>query len=156
MKLAEPFGGVALRCSAWRELRHCVAVLSLTVIANGVACAADLSPETLADSSLEHLGDIAITSVSGRAERNLTWVDVFIQDVIAPKDDLNLTAGVRGEHNSYTGFEVLPSVHLYNHLRSVELISADPTGIGAAGNDPDHASASVIPCSIFLDLLRRV
>jgi iron complex outermembrane receptor protein len=45
-------------------------------------------------------------------QRNLTWADVFIQDVIALKDDLNLTAGVRGEHNSYTGFEVLPSVRL--------------------------------------------
>ena len=44
-------------------------MLSLTVIANGVACAADLSPETLADFSLEDLSNIAITSVSGRAER---------------------------------------------------------------------------------------
>lgn len=45
-------------------------------------------------------------------DRDLTWANLFVQDVIALGDDLNLTAGVRGEHNTYTGLEVLPSVRL--------------------------------------------
>ncbi|MGH8109830.1 MAG: TonB-dependent receptor plug domain-containing protein [Arenimonas sp.] len=47
------------------------------------------------------------------AERNLYWTSVFARDEIALRDDrLKLIGGVRVEHNSYTGTEVLPSLRL--------------------------------------------
>lgn len=44
--------------------------------------------------------------------RNLRWIDVFVQDEIALRQDLRLTAGLKLENNSYTGTENLPSVRL--------------------------------------------
>lgn len=46
------------------------------------------------------------------AERSLRWYHVFAQDQLAIRDDLELTAGVRFEHNIYTDWEILPSVRL--------------------------------------------
>jgi iron complex outermembrane receptor protein len=47
------------------------------------------------------------------AERNLYWTSVFAQDEIALRgDELKLTGGLRVEHNSYTGTEVLPTLRL--------------------------------------------
>lgn len=42
---------------------------------------------------------------------------LFIQDEIALKPDLNLTLGLKGETNSYSGFQWLPSVRLAWHPR---------------------------------------
>jgi iron complex outermembrane receptor protein len=38
--------------------------------------------------------------------------NLFAQDEIALRADLRLTAGMRFEHNDYTGWEVLPNLHL--------------------------------------------
>lgn len=46
------------------------------------------------------------------ARRDLDWSSLFLQDEIALRDDLNFTAGVKGEHNPYTGSEFLPSLRL--------------------------------------------
>ena len=46
------------------------------------------------------------------AERDLQWTSVFVQDDFAVRDAVRLTAGLRLEHNTYTGTEVLPSVRM--------------------------------------------
>ncbi len=47
------------------------------------------------------------------AERDLDWVNLFVQDEIALiGDKLKLTGGAKVERNSYTGVEFLPSVRL--------------------------------------------
>ena len=45
-------------------------------------------------------------------ERTLRWSNLFIQDKISLRDDLDLTAGVRMELNDYTGTEWMPNVRL--------------------------------------------
>ena len=44
--------------------------------------------------------------------RNLGWANVFVQDAITLRPDLKLTAGLKLEHNDYTGIEFLPSLRL--------------------------------------------
>lgn len=47
------------------------------------------------------------------AERDLHWTSVFAQDEIALRgDELKLIGGLRVEHNSYTGTEILPTLRL--------------------------------------------
>ena len=46
------------------------------------------------------------------AERELRWPGVFVQDEVALREDLQLTAGVRAERNAYTGVETMPSLRL--------------------------------------------
>jgi iron complex outermembrane receptor protein len=46
------------------------------------------------------------------ADKNLEWANLFIQDELALHTDLKLIAGIRVEHNPYTGLEVLPSARL--------------------------------------------
>jgi iron complex outermembrane recepter protein len=41
---------------------------------------------------------------------NLHWGNLFAQDEIALSDAVKLTAGVKAEHNNYTGLEYLPNV----------------------------------------------
>lgn len=43
---------------------------------------------------------------------NQKWASLFTQDEIELRDDLRLTAGLRLEHNDYTGLEVLPNARL--------------------------------------------
>ena len=45
-------------------------------------------------------------------ERNLNLVNVFVQDEFQLREHLELTAGLKLEHNSYTGLEYLPNVRL--------------------------------------------
>ena len=45
-------------------------------------------------------------------EQTLRWSNLFIQDKISLRDDLDLTAGVRMERNDYTGTEWMPNVRL--------------------------------------------
>lgn len=44
--------------------------------------------------------------------KNLTWANLFAQNEFALRDDLRLTAGLKFEHNNYTGVEVLPTLRL--------------------------------------------
>lgn len=46
------------------------------------------------------------------ADRNLNWWNLFVQNEIALREDLELTVGAKLESNTYTGVEVLPSVRL--------------------------------------------
>jgi iron complex outermembrane receptor protein len=46
------------------------------------------------------------------AERNLRWANLFVQDEVALTDTLRATAGIKLEHNVYTGVEKLPSLRL--------------------------------------------
>jgi iron complex outermembrane receptor protein len=46
------------------------------------------------------------------ADRDLRWTSVFVQDEWALREALRLTGGLRLEHNSYTGWEMLPSLRL--------------------------------------------
>ena len=50
---------------------------------------------------------------------NLHWGNLFAQDEYALTPKLRLTAGVRAEHNNYTGLEWLPSVRLAWMSRTV-------------------------------------
>jgi len=45
-------------------------------------------------------------------DRTLQMASVFAQDEIALAPHLHATAGLRGEHNTYTGFEWLPNLRL--------------------------------------------
>jgi iron complex outermembrane receptor protein len=52
---------------------------------------------------------------------DMHWGNVFVQDEIEVKENLRVTAGVKLEHNHYTGMEVLPTLRLAykpaeNHL----------------------------------------
>jgi iron complex outermembrane receptor protein len=57
-----------------------------------------------------------VTNISGTAfwpaHKSLRWANLFGQDTVSLGDDLNLTAGVRIEHNIYSGTEVLPNMRL--------------------------------------------
>lgn len=55
-------------------------------------------------------------------ERSSRLGNVFAQNEMALRDDLHLTAGVKFEHNSYTGWEVLPNLHLGFNLDSNNLL----------------------------------
>lgn len=46
------------------------------------------------------------------ARRSLRWSHLFVQDEVKMARDLRASAGVRIEHNVYTGSEVLPSLRL--------------------------------------------
>lgn len=46
------------------------------------------------------------------ADRDLSWANVFIQDQLALRDDLDLILGAKAESNVYTGGEFLPSARL--------------------------------------------
>lgn len=47
------------------------------------------------------------------AERDLYWTSVFVRDEVALRDDrLKLIGGLRLEHNTYTGMEVMPTLRL--------------------------------------------
>ncbi len=46
------------------------------------------------------------------AERNLEQGNLFIQDEIALRPDLDVTIGLKAESNPYTGFEYLPNMRL--------------------------------------------
>jgi iron complex outermembrane receptor protein len=56
------------------------------------------------------------------AERDLRWANLFAQDEIALSGTLRATAGVKLEHNVYTGVEVLPSLRLAWNLRPESLL----------------------------------
>ncbi len=46
------------------------------------------------------------------ARRSLRWSHLFVQDEVSLAQDVRASAGVRIEHNVYTGAEVLPSLRL--------------------------------------------
>ncbi len=46
------------------------------------------------------------------ASRSMHWTGVFAQDELALREDLRLTAGLKVEHNNYTGAEYLPNLRL--------------------------------------------
>lgn len=46
------------------------------------------------------------------ADRDLDWANLFLQDEIELRRDLTLTAGLKMEHNTYTGVEWLPGVRV--------------------------------------------
>ncbi|MFL6672216.1 MAG: TonB-dependent receptor plug domain-containing protein [Massilia sp.] len=58
------------------------------------------------------------------ATRNLRWANLFAQDEIALTDSVRATAGVKLEHNVYTGLETLPSVRLAWSPDSTHLVWA--------------------------------
>ncbi len=46
------------------------------------------------------------------ATRNLEWSNLFVQDEISLGEGLRLTAGLRWEHNRYSGDELMPNLRL--------------------------------------------
>lgn len=58
------------------------------------------------------------------AERGLHWGNVFAQDEVRLRDALRLTLGLKFEHNTYTGMEALPNVHLAWSLAGDQLLWA--------------------------------
>jgi len=49
--------------------------------------------------------------------KTLRWANLFVQDEIALTDSLRATAGIKAEHNVYTGIEWLPSARLAWNVR---------------------------------------
>ena len=49
--------------------------------------------------------------------KTLRWANLFVQDEIALGDTLRATAGIKAEHNVYTGIEWLPSARLAWNVR---------------------------------------
>lgn len=58
------------------------------------------------------------------AERNLSWGNLFVQDDIALRHDLDLTLGAKIETNRYTGSEYLPTARLAWRYRPQRLVWA--------------------------------
>jgi len=59
------------------------------------------------------------------ARRRLRWSNLFAQDEVAVTPRLRATAGLRLEHNDYTGMEVLPSLRLaWDHASGAMLWAA--------------------------------
>lgn len=56
------------------------------------------------------------------ADKDLSLVNLFVQDTIALRDDLKLTLGEKLEHNSYTGLESLPNARLAWQLNGQRLL----------------------------------
>ncbi len=56
------------------------------------------------------------------ASKSLNWANVFVQDEISLREDLQLTAGIKVETNTYTGTELLPSARLAWKLSSNQLL----------------------------------
>ena len=56
------------------------------------------------------------------AERILRWANIFAQDELALRPGLRLTAGLKLEHNIYTGTESLPSLRLAWNPDSSQLV----------------------------------
>jgi iron complex outermembrane receptor protein len=46
------------------------------------------------------------------ADQNLNWANVFVQDEIRLTPEIDVTLGVKLEHNDYTGVEILPSARI--------------------------------------------
>ncbi|NRR28750.1 TonB-dependent receptor [Oxalobacteraceae bacterium] len=55
-------------------------------------------------------------------EMNMHWGNVFAQDEIALRPELRLTAGLKMEHNNYTGVEYLPNLRLAWHPAPQQLL----------------------------------
>jgi len=69
---------------------------------------------------------------------NQTWASLFVQDDITLADNLRLTAGLRAEHNSYTGTELLPSLRLGWNLASQQLLWGAASRTARAPSRLDH------------------
>lgn len=54
-------------------------------------------------------------------DQRLHWYHLFIQDQWDLRSDLALTAGIKGEHNDYTGWEWLPNLRLAWAFRKNQL-----------------------------------
>jgi iron complex outermembrane receptor protein len=67
--------------------------------------------------------------------RNTYWGNVFVQDEIALRENLRLTAGIRLEQNHYTGLEYLPNLRLAWKPRQNNLIWSS---ISRAVHTPDR------------------
>jgi iron complex outermembrane receptor protein len=52
------------------------------------------------------------TLIFDPADRTLTLGNVFLQDTIALANSLDLTLGIKGEHDSYSGWNPLPDIRL--------------------------------------------
>jgi iron complex outermembrane receptor protein len=54
--------------------------------------------------------------------RTLSWTNLYLQDQIRLRDDLELTLGGKLEHNDYTGWEALPSARIAWKLTPSRLV----------------------------------
>jgi iron complex outermembrane receptor protein len=59
------------------------------------------------------------------ASRSLDWGNVFVQDEIALRPEVNLTLGLKAETNVYTHVEYLPSARLAWNLEAEKLLWAE-------------------------------
>jgi iron complex outermembrane receptor protein len=59
----------------------------------------------------DHVGNSRFVAFLPASDKQ-AWASLFVQDEVALRDDLHLTAGVRSERNPYTGAEFLPNVRL--------------------------------------------
>ena len=92
---------------------------------------------TIADSS-------ASSGLPAPSRETCDWANVFVQDEIALRDDLDLTLGVKVERNDYTGIEFLPSVRLAWQpvARAARLGRAVARGARALAHRPRIRSSS--------------
>lgn len=53
---------------------------------------------------------------------DLHWANLFAQNEVALRENLRLTAGLKFEHNNYTGVEILPTLRLAWHPQAATLV----------------------------------
>jgi iron complex outermembrane receptor protein len=78
-------------------------------------------------------------------ERRLRWSNLFVQDEVAITKALRATAGVKFEHNVYTGTEVLPSLRLAWNLSPARLVWAGASRAVRAPARIDRDVMQVVP-----------
>lgn len=73
--------------------------------------------------------------------KELEWYNVFAQDQIALTERLELTAGIKFEHNDYTGWEYLPNLRLAWKLAADHLLW---TAVSRAVRAPSRLDREVV------------
>src|SRR5258706_6882889 len=56
------------------------------------------------------------------ADKDMDWINLFVQDEIALRDNLSFTAGIKAEKNPYSGIEFMPSIRLAWKLTQQQLL----------------------------------
>jgi iron complex outermembrane receptor protein len=98
------------------------------------------------------------TSFLDPANRTLGFANLFVHDAVTLSDELRVTAGIKLEHNSYTGVEAMPDVRLAwspsnrntlwaavsRAVRTPSRFDTDLVNRGVLNGNPDFESEELI------------
>lgn len=80
------------------------------------------------------------------AGRTLRFANVFAQDAISLSDQLKLTAGIKLEHNTYTGLELMPDARLAWAISDRTMLW---TSVGRAVRTPSRFDRDLLNPGVF-------